>query len=181
MTKAAPYAEFGEKLMELRKKAKMTRAELGEICGVVSGTIVNYEKGTRIPYANTALRMADHFHITMHELLCVENPELAMAQAQALDQMRSIHGKKGADRLSVVLAEAGNLAGDDLTDEQLLEFSLEMTKMAQLAQQRLTERYTNKRYQDTVERKAQQTEAIVRYLNEQIIELASKHQKSEEI
>ena len=32
--KEAPYAEFGKKLMGLRKKAGMTRAELGEICDV---------------------------------------------------------------------------------------------------------------------------------------------------
>ena len=172
--KEVPYAEFGERLMELRKKANMTRAELGEICGVAPSTIVNYERGTRIPYADTAVKMADHFHITVHELLGVENPELAMAQAESLDMARSLSGKKGADRMQAVFDDARHLAGGDLTDDQLLEFSLEMTKMAQLAQQRLTERYTNKRYQDTVERKAQQTEENVRALDEQIMEIASK-------
>ena len=115
--KEAPYAEFGKKLMGLRKKAGMTRAELGEICDVAPSTIVNYERGTRIPYADTALKMADYFHISVHDLLGVEDPELAMAQAEALDQMRSINGKKGADRLNAVLQEAEHLAGGELSEE----------------------------------------------------------------
>ena len=58
--KEVPYAAFGARLMELRKNANMTRAELGEICGVAPSTIVNYERGTRIPYADTALKIADY-------------------------------------------------------------------------------------------------------------------------
>lgn len=169
-----PYADFGARLMELRKKADMTRAEFGEICGVAPSTIVNYERGTRIPYADTALKMADYFHISVHDLLGVENPDLAMAQAESLDRMRSINGKKGADRLRAVYQEAAHLAGGDLTDEQLLEFSLEMTKMAQLAQQKLTERYSNKRYESTVQAKAEKTAEVVQELDQAIEELAHK-------
>lgn len=174
MASETPYAEFGTRLTELRKKAGISRQELGDICGVAQSTIVNYEKGIRIPYADTAVKMADYFHISIHELLGVDNPDLAMAQAESLDMARSLSGKKGADRMQAVFEDVAHLAGGDLTDDQLLEFSLEMTKMAQLAQQRLTERYTNKRYQDTVERKAQQTEENVRALDEQIMEIASK-------
>ena len=172
--KEVPYAEFGERLMELRKKANMTRADLGEICGVAPSTIVNYERGTRIPYADTALKMADFFHITVHELLGVENPELAMAQAEALDQMRGVNGKKGADRLKAVLAEAGHLAGGDLTEDQLVEYSMELTKLTMEAQQRLREIYSNKRYQGTVEAKAEETKASVKAMDEAIGALTSE-------
>ena len=172
--KEVPYAEFGERLMELRKKANMTRADLGEICGVAPSTIVNYERGTRIPYADTALKMADFFHITVHELLGVENPELAMAQAEALDQMRGVNGKKGADRLKAVLAEAGHLAGGDLTEDQLVEYSMELAKLTMEAQQRLREIYSNKRYQGTVETKAEETKASVKAMDEAIGALTSE-------
>lgn len=172
--KEVPYAEFGERLMELRKKANMTRADLGEICGVAPSTIVNYERGTRIPYADTALKMADFFHITVHELLGVENPELAMAQAEALDQMRGVNGKKGADRLKAVLAEAGHLAGGDLTEDQLVEYSMELAKLTMEAQQRLREIYSNKRYQGTVEAKADETKASVKAMDEAIGALTSE-------
>lgn len=163
--KEVPYAEFGERLMELRKKANMTRQELGEICGVAPSTIVNYERGTRIPYADTAVRMAQHFGLSVPELLGMENPELAMAQAEALDQMRSVNGKKGADRLSEVLSEASHLAGGDLSEEQLIEYTMELNKLAMQAQQRLREIHTSKRYQATVEAKAQETKEKVSALN----------------
>jgi len=172
--KEVPYAEFGEGLMELRKKANMTRQELGEICGVAPSTIVNYERGTRIPYADTAVKMAQHFGLSVPELLGMENPDLAMAQAEALDQMRGVNGKKGADRLRAVLAEAGHLAGGDLTEDQLVEYSMELTKLAMEAQQRLREIYSNKRYQETVEAKAEETKESVRAINAAISELPSE-------
>jgi len=172
--KEVPYAEFGERLMELRKKANMTRQELGEICGVAPSTIVNYERGTRIPYADTAVKMAQHFGLSVPELLGMENPDLAMAQAEALDQMRGVNGKKGADRLRAVLAEAGHLAGGDLTEDQLVEYSMELTKLAMEAQQRLREIYSNKRYQETVEAKAEETKESVRAINAAISELPSE-------
>ena len=171
--KEVPYAAFGSRLTELRKSANMTRAELGEICGVAPSTIVNYERGTRIPYADTAVKMADYFHISVHDLLGVDNPEIVMAQAEALDQMQSINGKRGADRLSAVLAEAGHLAGGDLSEEQLIEYTMELNKMAMQAQQRLREIHTNKRYQATVDTNAEETQKSVAALDEAIKSLPS--------
>ena len=163
-----PYKEFGERLMALRKSAGMTRQQLGEACGVVPSTIINYERGTRIPYADTAVRMAQTFHMTVEELLGMENPELVMAKEEAVDKMRSVNGKRGADRLQQVYQEAASLAGGDLTEEQLLEFSMEMSKMAILAQQRLREIHTSKKYQATVAAKAQETAEAVRDLDDAI-------------
>lgn len=159
-----PYAEFGARLMKLRKQAGMSRAELGEACGVAASTIVNYERGTRIPYADTAVKMANLFHITVPELVGEENPELTMTQAQAMDQMREINGKKGADRLMTVLSEAGHLAGGELSEPQLLEYSMELSRMSYEVNQRLREMYSNKRYQDSVEAKKAKTQKAVKAL-----------------
>ena len=165
----APYREFAERLSKLRADAKLTRAELGEKIGVAARSIINYENGERIPYGDVCARMAQVFGITVDELLGVENPELEMARAEALDSMRSINGKKGAERLQAVYAEAASLAGGDLTDDQLMEFSMEMQKMALLAQQRLTERFSNKRYQASVEEKGEKTDEAVRAIDEAIV------------
>ena len=116
----APYREFAERLSKLRAEAKLTRAELGEKIGVAARSIINYENGERIPYGDVCARMAQVFGISVDELLGVENPELEMARAEALDSMRSINGKKGAERLQAVYAEAASLAGGDLTDDQLM-------------------------------------------------------------
>ena len=167
----APYREFAERLTRLRTEAGLTRAQLGEKIGVAGRSIINYENGERIPYGDVCARMAEVFGITTDELLGVENPALVMAQEEAMDQMRSINGKKGADRLKRVYSEAASLAGGDLSDEQLLEFSMEMQKMALLAQQRLTERYTNKKFQETVDRKAEQTAAAVKAIDSAISEM----------
>lgn len=174
--KAAPYAEFGERLTRLRTDAGISRAELGKICGVAQSTIFNYEKGLRIPYADTAVKMADYFHISVHELLGVENPELAMAQAEGLDKMRAINGRKGEQRLQEVYKQAENLAGGDLTEEQLWEFSTEMSKMAMIAQQRLREMHTNKRYQNTVKAKGEETKEAVEAIDNAIENLTSENQ-----
>ena len=126
----APYKEFAKRLTKLRTEAKMTRAQLGEKIGVAGRSIINYENGERIPYGDTCAKMAEVFGITTDQLLGVENPDLVLSRAEALETMRKINGKKGADRLKVVYDEAANLAGGDLTEDQLLEFSMEMQKMA---------------------------------------------------
>ena len=171
--KDAPYAAFAQKLTELRKNAKMTRADLAAECGVAASTIINYENGTRIPYADTAYKMAQTFNISVEELLGVQNPELAMVQAEGLDLMRSINGKKGEDRLQATLAEAENLAGGDLSDEQLMEFSMQLQRVSLMAQQRLNERFTNRKYQASVEAKAEATAKAVQALNDAIAQLTS--------
>ena len=169
----APYKEFGERLLELRTKAGLTRSELGEKCGISGRSIINYENGSRIPFGDTCAKMATVFGITTDELLGVENPELAMAQAQGLELMRKINGKKGEERLQILYQETAHLAGGDLSDDQLLEFSMEMTKAAQIAQQELTRRFTNKRYQSTVEVKAKQTAEAVAEIDAAIEDLTS--------
>ena len=170
-----PYAEFGRRLSELRSQAGMSRRALGEQCGIAQSTITNYENGSRIPYADTAVRMAQVFGLTVEELLGMEAPELAMAKEESLDVMREIHGKKGADRLQQIYQEAAHLAGGDLTDDQLMEFSMEMQKMALLAQQRLNERYTAKRWKDTAEKKAVRTAKAVQAIDQAIRSMTDTH------
>ena len=167
--KEVPYAEFGERLTRLRKDWKMSRAELGEKCGVAISTIANYENGLRIPYADTAVRMAQTFDMTVEELLGMENPDLAMAQEEGIDRMRSVNGNAGAEQLRRMYSYATRLAGGQLEDEeQLMELSLEMSKIAMLAQQKLRERHTNKKYAETVARKQAETRQAVTGIDEQI-------------
>lgn len=172
--KDVPYADFGDRLTQLRTEAGMTRQQLGEICGVAPSTMVNYERGLRIPYADTAVKMAQAFSLTVEELLGMENPQLEMAKAQALDSMRATNGVTGATRLERALTTVGSvLAGGELSQEQAEEYIFEMQKMAFQAQQRLREIHTNKRYQATVEAKAEETKEAVAALDEAIRSLPS--------
>ena len=62
-------AQFGEILAELRKDHKMSQKELAKIIYVSTGTISNYETGTRFPDGRKLIALADHFHVTTDYLL----------------------------------------------------------------------------------------------------------------
>ena len=167
--KQAPYIEFGNRLFKLRSEAAMTRKQLGDICGVAPSTIVNYERGIRIPFADTAVKMAQAFNLTVEELLDMENPNVELAKAEALDSMRKINGSLGAKRLERALNTVGNvLAGGDLDEELTQEYIFEMQKLAFQATQKLREKHTNKKYKDTVEAKAEETREQIEVLNDAI-------------
>ena len=170
----APYKDFAERLRKLREDAGLTRAQLGEKVGVSGRSIINYENGERIPFGDTCAKMAETFGITTDELLGVSNPQLEMAKAEALDSMRLTNGKSGAARLEHALNTVGSvLAGGELSEAQAQEYIFEMQKMAFLAQQRLRETHTNKRYHATVEAKAEATKSIVEELDSKLNAISS--------
>lgn len=56
-------------LKELRKKRKLTQADLAEIIGVSQVTMGRYETGEReMPY-ETLFRLADYFNVSIDEIL----------------------------------------------------------------------------------------------------------------
>ena len=143
-----PYLEFGQRLQNLRNKFGFTRAQLGEKCGVAQSTIVNYEKGARIPFADTATKMAATFGMTVEELLGVENSNIEMKKAEALDTLRGFYGKKGEDQARALLEGAGSLlAGGTLTKEQQEDFILEMQKLFIIATEKSRAKHTSNKYQ----------------------------------
>ncbi len=142
-----PYKEFGQRLQKLRNDYGFTRAELGEKCGVAQSTIVNYEKGTRIPFADTATKMASTFGITVEELLGVEDSNIEMKKAEALDTLRGFYGKKGEAQARALLEGAGSLlAGGTLTREQQEDFILEMQKLFIIATEKSREKHTANKF-----------------------------------
>lgn len=142
-----PYIEFGQRLQELRNNLGLTRAQLGEKCGVAQSTIVNYEKGTRIPFADTAAKMAAVFGLTVEELLGLENSGIEMKKAEALDSLRNFYGKKGEDQARALIEGAGSLlAGGTLTREQQEDFILEMQKLFIIATEKNRAKHTSNKF-----------------------------------
>lgn len=143
----APYLEFGQHLQKLRNKYKLTRAQLGEKCGVAQSTIVNYEKGTRIPFADTATKMAAVFGLTVEELLGISNSDIEMKKAEALDSLRNFYGKKGEEQARALIEGAGSLlAGGTLTREQQEDFILEMQKLFIIATEKNRAKHSSKKF-----------------------------------
>jgi transcriptional regulator with XRE-family HTH domain len=62
-------ATFGERLKELRGFFECTQAEIAEIMGVVPTTVIAYEKNQKNPSIDVALRVAEHFNISL-DWLC---------------------------------------------------------------------------------------------------------------
>jgi len=58
-----------ENLRKLRKDAKLTMKQLGEIMGVAESTISLYETGNREPDKETLFKLADYFDVTTDYLL----------------------------------------------------------------------------------------------------------------
>lgn len=145
--KNAPYMEFGERLIGLRKEYGMTRLQLGELCGVAPSTIVNYEKGLRIPYADTALKMARTFDMTVEELLGVENPEAEMEKAKTIDDMGRLFGKRSAESAQAYLDGTNALlAGGTLSAEDQLDFISVMRKVLVDAEIRAKQKFTPNKF-----------------------------------
>lgn len=139
----APYRDFAERLSRLRAEAGLTRAELAEKAGVSSRSIVNYESGERIPYGDTCVRLAEVFGISTDELLGMENPEVEMAKARAVDEMGRIFGSSAAKSAQTYISGAGALlAGGALSKEDQLDFINVMREVLADAEIRAREKYT---------------------------------------
>jgi transcriptional regulator with XRE-family HTH domain len=58
-----------ERLVDLRQCQNMKQYEVADRVGVVRSTYGGYERGDRVPDANTLFRIADFFHVTTDYLL----------------------------------------------------------------------------------------------------------------
>lgn len=181
--KEAPYARFGARLFELRKNAGMTRAQLGEICGVAPTTIINYERGIRIPYADTAVKMADYFHISIHDLLCVDDPDSEMLAAELADTSTSSMGARAKARAQKSIRDAEAVLGaGSLSPEDKLGYILTMQRILLDASLEATDTYTpySIRGDDWDEKKAQRhakAESDRRVIEEKAKELEEASEK----
>ncbi len=104
---------FGEKLVYLRKKMKLTQQELAEKTNLKANTIANYEKGKTYPQNREVYSiLAKALGVSVDELRN-ENDEFISAAGEKF----GYGGKKQAMRL---VEEMGGLfAGGELSDEDL--------------------------------------------------------------
>ena len=172
--KEVPYAEFGERLFALRKEKGWSRSQLGDICGVAPSTIANYENGLRIPYADTALKMAQAFEMTVEELLALDDNEAEMKKAKAVDEMGLLFGKKAAESAQVYLDGTNALlAGGALSAADQLDFIDIMRKVLIIAEIRAKETHTPKKFrspmwQDDMVELRSKCEEVIKTIDEEM-------------
>lgn len=60
---------FSKRLKEVRKKAKLTQQQLGDMVGVTKVSVCCYEKGTRTPTLDTLMELANVLNVEFTYLL----------------------------------------------------------------------------------------------------------------
>ena len=182
--KDAPYKEFAERLIKLRTEAGLSRAQLGEKIGVAGRSLINYENGERIPYGDTCVRLAEVFGITTDELLGVDNPELEMAKAKAVDEVGRIFGASSANSAQTYLDGTNALlAGGTLPVEDQLDFISVMRKILMDAEFRAKEKFTPTKFKtpEWRERTAAQREQVNAVIKNADDEMADRASLREEL
>lgn len=64
---------FPDRLRKLRERKRMSRAALGECCGMSKNVIGQYERGEREPMASSLVKMADFFEVSTDYLVGRQN------------------------------------------------------------------------------------------------------------
>ena len=65
--------DFGLRLRELREKKRLSQQQLADWLGLTRFSISNYENNTQTPPADTLVRLADIYGVSVDYLLGVKN------------------------------------------------------------------------------------------------------------
>ena len=160
--------EYAHNLVKLRKAAKMSRADLAAQCGVATSTFINYERGTRIPYADTAIKIARVFNTTVEEMFGNPMPEKQMQPTQgntdrAIDcvptsnkdiMYHDMFFGSPARRMTAIIDCLDMISKETvLTIEEVEDFTEEINKILRKLKQGAREKYIPK-YKRTKKRTA---------------------------
>ncbi|MBQ8434166.1 MAG: helix-turn-helix transcriptional regulator [Clostridia bacterium] len=91
---------IGQRLKECRENANQTQSELAKKTGISQQNISRWEKNINTPNAMDCIRLADHFGISLDELLgrqdyitgsvVITGPQLTTDEKQLIDLYRKL-------------------------------------------------------------------------------------------
>ena len=84
---------IGNKLYAVRKRMRMTQAEVAEAAGLSNRAYANIERGTVNMHIETILRICDVLHITPDEILTEENQTLVSKMEELWQKLNSCSPK----------------------------------------------------------------------------------------
>lgn len=61
--------EFPKRLQRLREREGISRVVLSQLCGLPNGAIRKYERGEISPSIDSLIAIADHFHVSLDDLV----------------------------------------------------------------------------------------------------------------
>lgn len=85
--------DFGRRLAEARKQMRLSGPQLAREIGVDSMMIYRYEKGQSMPSFETAIRIANLFHMSLDELANgreIPQPPPSFRNPRLLERMRAL-------------------------------------------------------------------------------------------
>ncbi|UII56678.1 helix-turn-helix domain-containing protein [Cytobacillus spongiae] len=86
---------LGRRILELRKKSKITQEELGKRINVTKVSISGYENGNRTPDTETLQKLADFFEVTTDYLLGrTDKPNQVDSEEELMDPKLNIFFKE---------------------------------------------------------------------------------------
>ena len=76
------------RIAELRKKAKLSQAELGKILNLSQKAISRYENHSAEPDLNTIKKIANYFNVTIDYLLQIPEEELILISKEYFQKLK---------------------------------------------------------------------------------------------
>lgn len=86
--------KIGNNLLNVRKKAGLTQAEVAEAAGLSDRTYADIERGSVNMKIETILRICEALHVTPDEILTEENPSFANKQNEIFERLNSCSPKE---------------------------------------------------------------------------------------
>lgn len=83
------FNSIGNKLLNIRKKAGLTQAEVAELSGLSDRTYADIERGSVNMRIETILRICKALQITPDDILTEENTPIIEKQNELIDKLNS--------------------------------------------------------------------------------------------
>ena len=102
------FHSIGNKLLNIRKKAGLTQAEVAELSGLSDRTYADIERGSVNMRIETILRICKALHITPDDILTEENIPIIEKQNELIEKLNSCspHERQTALELLSVYLES---------------------------------------------------------------------------
>lgn len=133
---------IGYKIKELRKKKKLTQAELGKIIGVSQTAITAWENDRTLPSREYLAKMARYFNVTSDYLLEIDKCDLDHKEKIdiALQAEKLIEGLENTENL--------NFYGEPATQEQKDRLLIAITTAMEMNKREAKSKFTPKKYRE---------------------------------
>lgn len=123
-----------DRFKKQRLKKGINQVELAKIFNVSKQTVSNWERGERVPDADTITKLANYFGVTTDYLLDNDVLEQEKVIEKTDNSVTDIHFENAQDAMAFILKQPSIMAFGvpDLTDEEIIEFANDILKHIEL-------------------------------------------------